>query len=174
MESFFHGTSSGLDPLNSYLELPILVNSKGSLETAHIPQNEKEKGTIFLLDSQLIGQTDSMIAIFMNKMKEQGFRKVFYEKFIKHSESCIEHFLKGNVKSLLKNVKALSKIALHHFGQMIPDSFHYLWQKGISTNTYYLKLCGSGGGGYIIGFTKDFEKTKKLLKQYRLELVCTF
>ena len=28
MESFFHGKSSGLDPLNSYLSLPILINSK--------------------------------------------------------------------------------------------------------------------------------------------------
>ena len=27
MESFFHGKSSGLDPLNSYLSLPILINS---------------------------------------------------------------------------------------------------------------------------------------------------
>ena len=24
--------------------------------------------------------------------------------------------------------------------------------KGIKTNEYYLKLCGSGGGGYILGF----------------------
>ena len=28
MESFFHGKSSGLDPLNSYLSIPILINSK--------------------------------------------------------------------------------------------------------------------------------------------------
>ena len=31
MESFFHGKSSGLDPLNSYLSLPILINSFASL-----------------------------------------------------------------------------------------------------------------------------------------------
>jgi hypothetical protein len=30
MESFFHGKSSGLDPLNSYLSLPILINSTES------------------------------------------------------------------------------------------------------------------------------------------------
>ena len=32
MESFFHGKSSGLDPLNSYLSLPILINSKNHIE----------------------------------------------------------------------------------------------------------------------------------------------
>ena len=33
MESFFHGKSSGLDPLNSYLSLPILINSKDNIES---------------------------------------------------------------------------------------------------------------------------------------------
>ena len=33
MESFFHGTSSGLDPLNSYLSLPILINSQDNIES---------------------------------------------------------------------------------------------------------------------------------------------
>ena len=31
MESFFHGKSSGLDPLNSYLSLPILINSEDNI-----------------------------------------------------------------------------------------------------------------------------------------------
>ena len=57
---------------------------------------------------------------------------------------------------------------------MIPDSFHQLWQQGIDTNDYYLKLCGSGGGGYILGFTKDYEKTKKLLQNHKLEIVYRF
>lgn len=37
MESFFHGKSSGLDPLNSYLSLPILINSKDNIEATGIP-----------------------------------------------------------------------------------------------------------------------------------------
>ena len=57
---------------------------------------------------------------------------------------------------------------------MIPDSFHQLWQQGIDTNDYYLKLCGSGGGGYILGFTEDYEKTKKLLQNHKLEMVYRF
>ena len=31
MESFFHGKSSGLDPLNSYLSIPILIKSKDDI-----------------------------------------------------------------------------------------------------------------------------------------------
>ena len=47
---------------------------------------------------------------------------------------------------------------------MIPQQFHELWKKGIETNDYYLKLCGSGGGGYILGFTEDIEKANNHLK----------
>jgi mevalonate kinase len=57
---------------------------------------------------------------------------------------------------------------------MIPEQFHSVWQRGIDTNDYYLKLCGSGGGGYILGFTKDLEKAKRSLKDYKLEVVYQF
>ena len=85
-----------------------------------------------------------------------------------------EDFLHGNVKSLFVNVKQLSKVVLTNFKPMIPKSFHTIWRKGIDTNAYYLKLCGSGGGGYILGFTEDFELAKNLLKDYKLELVYRF
>jgi mevalonate kinase len=45
-------------------------------------------------------------------------------------------------------------VVLNNFKPMIPEQFHAIWQKGIDTNDYYLKLCGSGGGGYILGFTR--------------------
>lgn len=52
MESFFHGKSSGLDPLNSYLSIPILINSKDNIEATGIPsQSATGKGAVFLLDS---------------------------------------------------------------------------------------------------------------------------
>ena len=174
MESFFHGKSSGLDPLNSYLSLPILINSKDNVEPAGIPSQKQGKGAVFLLDSEQVGETEPMVNIFMNKMKNEGFRKMISEEFSTTTDACIDDFLQGNVKSLFGNVKSLSKIVLTNFKPMIPDAFHKVWEKGISTNDYYLKLCGSGGGGYILGFTEDFAKAQKSLKDYKLELVYRF
>lgn len=52
MESYFHGKSSGLDPLICYLNLPVLIKSKTDVDTIGIPsQNMDGKGAIFLLDS---------------------------------------------------------------------------------------------------------------------------
>jgi len=174
MESFFHGKSSGLDPLNSYLSIPILINSKDSLEATGIPSQREGKGAVFLLDSETIGETQPMVNIFMNKMKNEGFRNMIDQDFARYTDRCIDDFLDGNVQSLFGNVKSLSKVVLKHFKPMIPKSFHQLWQYGIESNDYYLKLCGSGGGGYILGFTEDYEQAKKSLKDYKLELVYRF
>lgn len=175
MEAFFHGTSSGLDPLNSYLSLPILINSKDNIEPTGIPsQSVNGKGAVFLIDSGIVGETAPMITIFMEKLKDQGFRHVLKEQFVKHTDACVENFLKGDMKSLFKNTKELSRVVFNHFQPMIPEKFHQVWQQGIESNDYYLKLCGSGGGGYILGFTPDFEKAKESLKDHKLELVYQF
>ncbi len=175
MESFFHGKSSGLDPLNSYLSIPILINSQDNIEATGIPSQKSEgKGAVFLLDSGIIGETAPMVGIFMENMKQEGFRKMLKDQFIKHTDACVEDFLKGDIKSLFSNTKQLSKVVLNHFKPMIPKQFHELWKKGIETNEYYLKLCGSGGGGYILGFTEDIDIAQKSLSDYKLEVVYNF
>ena len=84
-ESFFHGKSSGLDPLNSYLSLPILISSIIISKRIGIPsQNKTGKGAVFLLDSGVIGETAPMVEIFMKKMKEEGFRKMIKSIYQTH------------------------------------------------------------------------------------------
>lgn len=175
MESFFHGKSSGLDPLNSYLSIPILINSKDNIEATGIPtQSQTGKGAVFLLDSGIVGETAPMVNIFMENLKEEGFRKMLKTQFVKYTDACVENFLGGDIKSLFANTKKLSKVVLNNFKPMIPEQFHGIWQNGIDSNDYYLKLCGSGGGGYILGFTQDYEKAKIALKNYKLEVVYQF
>ena len=175
MESFFHGKSSGLDPLNSYLSLPILISAQDDIEATGIPsQNTTGKGTVFLLDSGIVGETAPMVQIFMQKMKQEGFRTMLKDQFIKHTDVCVDAFLAGDVQTLFKSTKQLSKVVLNHFKPMIPRKFHQLWASGIESNAYYLKLCGSGGGGYILGFTEDIDKARKALSDYKLEVVYNF
>ena len=175
MESFFHGKSSGLDPLNSYLSLPILIHSKNEIETTGIPsQSLNGKGAVFLLDSGMSSETAPMVDLFFKSMKNKNYNKIIKENFIKTTDDCVEDFLNGNFNSLFTNMKILSKVVLENFKPMIPKDFHQLWKKGIESDDYFLKLCGSGGGGYILGFSKDFQKAKESLSNYKLEVVYNF
>lgn len=174
LESFFHGKSSGIDPLICYMNLPILIESKESVGKVEIPVEEQGKGAIFLIDSGLVGETEPMVQIFFEKLKNEGFRKTLKEEFIRYNNACIESFLNKEMTPFFKNMRKLSKWAYEHFRPMIPQSVFRAWKEGLDSNVYYLKLCGSGGGGYILGFTKDYEQTQKMLKGFRKELIYRF
>lgn len=175
LEAHFHGKSSGIDPLICYLKLPILIKSKSELGTVGIPESKPDSvegaGAIFLLNSGQPGETQPMVNIFMERMKNEGFRNMIKKEFKKYNDECIKAFLNGDSKPLFKNLKSLSSLILDNFKPMIPKTFHSLWEKGLESNAYYLKLCGSGGGGFVLGFTQDLEKAQLLLKDHELEVI---
>ncbi len=174
LESYFHGKSSGIDPLICYMNLPILIENKENVDRVSIPESEAGKGAIFLIDSGMTGETGPMVQIFFEKMKTEGFRKTMKEEFIRYNNACIDAFLKKEMNPLFRNLKNLSVWAYEHFKPMIPESIYNAWKKGLDTNAYYLKLCGSGGGGYILGFTKDYAKAEKMLKGFQKEVIYRF
>ncbi len=172
LESYFHGKSSGLDPLICYLNLPILIKGKGDLGAVGMPtENIEGKGAIFLMDSGSPGKTQGMVAIFLQKLKDEGFRNLVRTQLKKYNDGAVRSFLKGDNKPLFENVKAISSLFLDNFKPMIPNKFEEIWRKGLETNAYYLKLCGSGGGGFVLGFTQDYEKAEKMLKGHKLQVI---
>lgn len=174
LESYFHGKSSGIDPLICYMNLPILIENKESVDKVSIPKEEAGKGAIFLIDSGSVGETGPMVQIFFEKLKNEGFRKTLKEEFIKYNNACIDTFLNKEMTPFFRHLKDLSKWAYVHFKPMIPTNLYNAWKKGLDTNAYYLKLCGSGGGGYILGFAKDYAKAEKMLEGFNKEVIYRF
>lgn len=174
LESYFHGKSSGIDPLICYMNLPILIENKDNVDKVSIPKEEAGKGAIFLIDSGSVGETGPMVQIFFEKLKNEGFRKTLKEEFIKYNDACIDSFLNKEMTPFFKHLKDLSKWAYVHFKPMIPTNLYNAWKKGLDTNAYYLKLCGSGGGGYILGFAPDYEKAEKMLSNFNKEVIYRF
>jgi mevalonate kinase len=153
MEAFFR-KSSGLDPLNSYLSIPILINSKIILKLQVFQIKLWTERRCVFVRFRNVGETAPMVTIFMENLKDKGF--MLKNQFVKYTDACGK-FLGGDMKALFMNTKKLSSVVLNNFKPMIPEQFHAIWQNGIDTNDYYLKLCGSGGG-YILGFTEDLER----------------
>lgn len=174
LESYFHGTSSGLDPLICFMHLPILIESKDSVNKIQLPPVQQGKGAVFLVDSERTGETAPMIQIFFEKLKNEGFRKTLKEEFIRYNNACIDAFLKKEMNPFFRNLRGLSLWAFEHLRPMIPDNTYNAWKKGLETNAYYLKLCGSGGGGYLLGFTEDYEKASKMLDGFHTEVIYRF
>jgi len=172
MESYFHGTSSGVDPLICYINLPLLIKSKEDIQPVKVASKRNGKGAIFLIDTGTPRKTEPLVKYYMEKMEEGSFREFVDKQLKPFTNNCIQAFLHGDHESLFGYLTELSTFQFNHFKPMIPRLFKRLWKRGLDSGEYYLKLCGAGGGGFILGFTQNFEQAQKELKDYKLELVC--
>lgn len=172
LESYFHGTSSGLDPLVSYLQDAILIEGKDKLKAVSLPEEkDRSKAAVFLLDSGVTGKTQPLVRWFMDKCREDSFCNKVKNEFIPLNNSCIRAFLSGDTGDLLPQVRELSRFTLSHFQPMVPEQLTDAWEKGLSSGDFYLKLCGSGGGGMMLGFTEDMDKARQMLEGFDLTVV---
>jgi len=175
MESFFHGKSSGMDPLICYLAQPMLIESRENINRVGLPESKLSgKSGIFLLNTGQPGNTQPLVNLFLEKCKEEGFLSVVKQEIIPFSDNCIKAFLKGEAQEMFENLKELSALALSYLNPMIPRRFRKVWKRGLDTQSYYLKLCGSGGGGYLLGFAEDLEKAQAELQDHDLKIIHRF
>ncbi|MBC7429033.1 MAG: mevalonate kinase [Bacteriovorax sp.] len=174
MESHFHGASSGVDPLISYLNSPILIKNKNDLGSVTIPKFPKGKGGIFLLNTKRSRKTEPLVNLFLEKTKNERFNGLCENQLTPITNDCIKNFLDADMKSLLENFKKLSEFQFEHFSPMIPTLYRDLWVEGIKSNDYLLKLCGAGGGGFLMGITSDFQKVKRVLSAHEIRLLLSF
>ena len=162
LEAFFHGTSSGVDPLNSYIKYPVLMKGKKTFETVGIPRTDNGKdNAIFLLNTGKSRKTGPLVQLFLKKSKEKNYQKAIKEELIPLNNKCINSLLKGNLSEFRIALKKISAFQLNYFQEMIPKTCTELWEKGLKTDDYYLKLCGAGGGGFILGFTGEYDKVRE-------------
>jgi mevalonate kinase len=164
LESYFHGASSGLDPLISYKNCPILVKG-GKLSSIDLVSRQKD-WFFFLLNTKVKRKTAPLVKIFLKKCEDQAFTKVFDEIFTPLTDNCINSFLQGDGEGLFHNFRELSQFQWTYFAPMIPEAFRPLWKSGFADESFYLKLCGAGGGGYLMGITHDLEQAREKLADY--------
>ena len=155
IESKFHGNSSGFDPLVSFFNKPIML-SAGNIKLLDNLKFPNFK--IYLIDSEISSSTSEMIELFNQKQNQKDFLSVFNSSFIKITNECIYNLMYSS-DHFKDSIKNLSETTFENMNEMIPESMNEIWQEGLQSNKYFLKLCGSGGGGFFIAF--DFENILK-------------
>jgi mevalonate kinase len=173
MESFFHGASSGTDPLVSYLNHPVVIQQEIQ-KTNLIPSNKNGKGAVFLLDTGVKREASPFINGFLERCKSADYNDQCIHKLVPSVNRCIKTFLNGEWQLLFEEMHQLSQFQFNYFDFMILDAFKELWAQSLKSKHYRLKICGAGGGGFLLGISNDFNQTQKELKQYALQVVYQF
>lgn len=172
MESFFHGTSSGLDPLSIILNKPILYKSADEILPVSIPgRNEEGKNFIFLLNTGIPRQTSAMMQHFRSFCDETEFRNKIQNELVNYTNASIQSFLENDSSVLYKNLDNLIRFQIREMKFFIPSPFQSVIQEGINNGDYFLKICGAGGGGFMLGFTGNWAKTSEDLRAFSPQII---
>ena len=166
LESYFHGSSSGTDPLICFVEKTLLLESKENIRTVDF--QSKDDFELFLLDTKISRQTGPFVNLFLGKCKNDHYFSRLQSEYIPDVDEAISAFLTQNVNVLFEKIHAIGYYQFKYFLEMIPTDFRGVWLNGLASDSFKLKLCGAGGGGFLLGITFDFEKTKRELKDYHL------
>jgi mevalonate kinase len=156
MESFFHGKSSGLDPLACYLSTPAIYREQiTALKNAEINTENW-----YLVDTGKSRQTGEFVDIFRKLIADGNYLNALKEQYLPYLDSIIDCVI-GKVAcqkingSLPQLMESFSKMQLHFFEDMIPPKVRTLWENGLENSNFYMKLLGGGGGGFFLCYTNQ-------------------
>ena len=165
MESFFHGSSSGIDPLQCYLGKPFRISAEGVtlLPDDFLPADIH----VFLADTGIKSNTKPLVQYFKNKREDVSYLSGFQTHYVPCVNACIDNLVKGEKASFFKALRQLTEGQLKYLRPMITDNSIDLFLEKPDFNIGF-KISGSGGGGYVLGFTDDREQTKQFLEGYEV------
>lgn len=169
LESYFHGRSSGVDPLISFLNMPLMIDSKKKVQKLDF--DLKQTGlTVALIDTETTGATGPLVQHFIERFNYPKFRKVFESQYIPANNGCIESILNGNKPDFFSNLKKLIRFELEHFQRMFTDDFQSVIEEALNEKVF-IKLLGSGGGGFLIAFAESENRMKNWAEKSGTELL---
>lgn len=150
LESYFHGKSSGMDPLVSYTERPLL-KSMGKYHNVEVPRIPWH---IYLIDSGQGRNTQVLVARFREWLSKQNFKTHCLRPLILHSDHAIQWLLLSQWDRLWEHLTAISMLQRDCFRDMILPSITPVWEASLKETDIRIKLCGAGGGGYYLAFSR--------------------
>lgn len=155
MESYFHGRSSGFDPLVSYIGTPLLIPAPGQNVPVAMPQPEtKGLPVVSLIDTGISCSTGPLVQDFLSRFAPDGTVTEEGRALVEHANRCIDLFLNPS-PALPAAIQTLSRFQFRTLRHLIPDHLHRMWEEGLRSERYAVKLCGSGGGGFLLSFGEN-------------------
>jgi mevalonate kinase len=168
LEDYFHGSSSGIDPYVSFVQKPLLIHSFDHVE--ELKQAIDLKG-FFILNTGKPRQTGPLVSIYQEKLKDAEFKKGCADVLARDVNSAVNALVSSERSSLFLHLWHISKFQWDFFPEMIPTQMRGIWTKGLEEGEYVLKLCGAGGGGFLLGYSEkySFEQMQQLLAAHELK-----
>lgn len=163
MESYFHGSSSGIDPLQCYLGKPFKITPE---KVALLDEGFLHKEIhACLIDTKTKSNTKPLVNHFRQQRNDTGFLQRFQKEYVPHVKMCIDSMIAGDARSFFDSLHQITRGQVEFLRPMITDNTLDLFTAGYDFN-FGVKIAGSGGGGYVLGFTDDVTQASKTLQGF--------
>lgn len=151
IESCYHGTSSGIDPLVIYLNSPVWVqeNRTQALEKAISTDG------FFLIDTGKKRKTGPLVDSYLAKYADDSTFPQAVRNYNILVSQAIQSCLQNDIASMHSAIHHISEWQYEHLSFAIPEAYKSLWQKSLNDPSWSMKLCGAGGGGYLMGWSSN-------------------
>lgn len=154
LESYFHGESSGADPLICYLQHPLLIEHN-VIRPVTVAARSEDRGLFFLVDTGISRRTAPLVQQFKAQCETDHFRERALRQLSTPTTAATHAYLEQNTAGLERALLQIATAQLNLLRDFIPTPFRTAWKEGLQSHQYYLKLCGAGGGGFLIGYSPD-------------------
>jgi len=157
-ESYYHGKSSGIDPLSSFVNIPLVTidNMIRKLDESFIDHLAEK---FFLYDTGMPSSTGSLVNKFLKAEQDKE-----YHQYCIIIKDAITDIIDGKVHQLFEFLSIISDYQYRNFKDMIPVSIRKIWKEGLKGGDFRFKLCGSGGGGYMLVYVNNLSALPEELK----------
>lgn len=161
IESCFHGVSSGVDPLVIYLNQSIHIDGK----EIHILEDDIDLSHYFLIDTGISRKTSPLVKQYVDRAQDSSYLDAIGD-YKKMCSAAIAAQLSGDRDSLVTAISAISHWQYEYLDFAILDDYRDFWKYTLDRDDVTIKLCGAGGGGFMLGYADDVDRVMAEFSEY--------
>jgi mevalonate kinase len=161
LENCWHKTSSGIDPLVSYLHRPIYIQSKEELSIKSVDFS-KIAHHLYLLDTKIKRSTAPLVSWFLLQSERLEFKTECVQPLKLANNEAAQWIINNNMEKVAVYFKQISILQYQFMQHLIPANFMGLWKEGLDSGDFYLKICGAGAGGFLLLWEVEKGSVEKL------------
>ena len=154
LESYFHGQSSGTDPLIAYLGRGVHLRPDAAPVLVDLPAPLSPDVRFFLVNTGQPRQTAPWVARFLERYDAQPlFREAADTYWRTDTAAAIRATLAADWSEVQLRTQRIGIFQYKWLRDFCPAGLHPLWERLNARSDAALKLCGAGGGGFLLGCT---------------------
>lgn len=154
IESHFHGSSSGIDPSVAFFQQTTLFHGLNQAKLLPTWSLNQTGLSVYLVDTGVKSKTMNLVEWFKVQMQKPEFSRYAKANFFNVNQKIV-NLVSQSGQINFDDVLAVSHYQIDYFTPMIPEIFRNHFFAGLENRNFAFKLCGAGGGGFMLCFSES-------------------